>query len=302
MNENNNNSDNEELTCLNGHPLIEIAAGHGTKNKKTRCTNCKRSGKNNFLSCSECKYDLCIECQGKTKTRNSSRKQSKKDFIECQHEKSMFTFSKEELEQGECNKELCENSSEGYFICTCSIKLCTECYISKFPEDKEKYVLNNKNSNNKINQNDESKELSSKDVSSKTESPKEGITKEEFLTKEEHSKEKNSNLTMSKLVLAPIPKKDAIISPCQNEPLESLTTRQQDETVDTSMPNEKDPTKCKKWHELEKVSNVEKSRFCNKCATGGNTDFYYCYTCDYIHCLPCYEGQVKQEYKCCIIM
>ncbi len=132
-----------EIYCVNGHILKQINNGYGTKYKKTRCSECRNFGNNNFRSCESCKYNMCQPCQEKTSSsRQRTEKASPED--ECLHQKEQFQYNEGILEKDSC-KLKCGREGNGFFDCTCGVNYCKECYSDKFPEEREKYVKSEEN-------------------------------------------------------------------------------------------------------------------------------------------------------------
>jgi len=347
----------DELTCLNKHTLFQVNNGYGTKGKKTKCSNCGKSSKNNFVSCIECKYDLCIKCQENTL---SSRQKSSKPEVECLHEKDNFTHCTEVLEDGACSNVTCERGSKGFFVCNCGLIYCKYCYLELYPEDRDKYteslhedpenetretggkeeiteikVDNNVDTKEVIPENKENKEskvvkmdgikLTFKDESNQNDETRETneakeITETDF-EKPTEIKESNAEITQQDVTQTEVTQTGQSNQTPQTEKNITGQVDGVDETthgqksghnnsleikeefdIDTRQLNDKDPTKCKKWHDLVHILSPDHKRVCSKCASKDLEEYYFCEECDYVHCAHCYKGEVIQSKCCCIIM
>lgn len=139
-------SDENELPifCTNNHELKHVNQGFGNKHKKTRCVECKGFGKNDFLSCKSCGYDLCKKCQDVVL---STRVAHQKENPQCLHDKKeLYENIKEKIEKGGCDSGCTDRESSQYFACLCGYKLCLGCYTDLFPDEKSKYIVEPKKS------------------------------------------------------------------------------------------------------------------------------------------------------------
>jgi len=268
------------LTCLNGHILQEVNDGFGTRKKKTRCSDCRHFGNDDFISCIQCKYDLCVNCRADSL---SSRKEKDIFFIpkdECTHDNDKLTYKETKLYKGECRNEVCDKESDSHYVCNCGITICKHCYDEIFPEN------NNKNTAKK------------EEVESSKSINNEKVEKEE---KEEKEVAELKNSLKSKQENKVVVESTNVVQPVTNEETPNNHTTTHVLATEVAQPDN-DPRKCKNGHFLEDTKDTDHLKTCDKCGVRGLPEYYFCSKCDYTHCHPCYKGEIHQKAgDCCII-